>query len=740
MGVSSPSYQACNKTVSSLSSQVESSHGRCVNITSERLESLMSFCGKMYVFEVEETYGEPMVWIGIYITIASWFCILAMLANVLNGLKRKKIWFPCKYFSLNATSVTVITVAMKLPMDLSGGMPGYIDQAAKLGSMAFMCMMMTNLMPSLASMDNKALAANVIGLVILVITMIVNVSIEISTGVIYHDHIINMAYMYIIITILLLMILISSAITIPTCKQILEMKYQATSQKALNDQQPQHASMPIVEKLRRYVRRYWVMAETGSPQFVMASNPLSFASGVICVVGVDIYISLVLPILLIQHEREYGSQYKSTTLSILITQSIGVMVGAIIPILRCYMVLRWRILMILKVEEYWTQKLYEWKESDIPFLSSDPRSRALVHKLKKIILNLWIMFQKVIVVSCKMMVILVVYCSYCWRSLRVMFSTTSIASSSDNTNEDVSGYVLQLEDAIRPTQETLISISKSLNHFMQKDENKQSSNLLNLLEKSTGFEGVKNFDNDQVQLLFSPRLVNTWSLPVVSLTCIAITLPNIRKGAAHSLLTSVREGLSYTRMVEECLNTASEYVDILRATITLWREVEDGYKWLENTLETRAFKQKTPVEILTWFVDKAQEIVTEITNKSFNGERVHNPPKKFIAANSMNRISQTILFNHQGSIGLISNEELFGLICGMIADILAACLTNIPRVIMMKFNESAIDKSEASVEAAAKLLGRTSEIITRLEVRQVPIMDQNKMAFIDERRLHLNQP
>ncbi|KAM0014167.1 hypothetical protein Hdeb2414_s0037g00732671 [Helianthus debilis subsp. tardiflorus] len=87
----------------------------------------------------------------------------------------------------------------------------------------------------------------------------------------------------------------------------------------------------------------------------------------------------------------------------------------------------------------------------------------------------------------------------------------------------------------------------------------------------------------------------------------------------------------------------------------------------------------------------------------------------------------------------IIEAELFTRLSDMIADILAACLTNIPRVVIMKCHESAIERREDSVIDAVNLLGRTSEIIKRLETR-VPNMDQDKMAFIDEWRLHLRQP
>ncbi|GKE97271.1 hypothetical protein Tco_1582126 [Tanacetum coccineum] len=193
--------------------------------------------------------GQPMV------------CTLAMAADLLHGLRNKKFWFPCKFFTLNAASITVITVAMKLPVDLTSEMPSTMDQTAKLGSLAFMCMSMVNLMPSLASMDNKTLLANVTGLSILVITVIVNIFIQINTGIIY-DYVM-VAYIYVAMMILLLIITISSSLTIPTSKEILEFKYQATNKTPSTDQQQTQKSS--VKKLRQHVRRFWVMAETGSP-------------------------------------------------------------------------------------------------------------------------------------------------------------------------------------------------------------------------------------------------------------------------------------------------------------------------------------------------------------------------------------------------------------------------------------------------------------------------------------------
>ena len=180
-------------------------------------------------------------------------------ADLLHGFRNRKFWFPCTYFTLNAASITMITIAMKLPVDLTSFYSKALDQSTKLGGMAFMCMMMANLVPSLASMDNDTLLANVIGLAIFVITVIVNICIQISTRAINsrdifirgiknnvreiiiddptYIHVMNyIEYNYVAISIWQLITLISSAITIPACNEVLEIKYQAATKRTLNGQ------------------------------------------------------------------------------------------------------------------------------------------------------------------------------------------------------------------------------------------------------------------------------------------------------------------------------------------------------------------------------------------------------------------------------------------------------------------------------------------------------------------------
>ncbi|GJZ90594.1 hypothetical protein Tco_0662521 [Tanacetum coccineum] len=301
--------------------------------------------------------------------------------------------------------------------------------------------------------------------------------------------------------------------------------------------------------------------------------------------------------------------------------------------------------------------------------------------------------------------------------LLILFEVTEgkiVYSPIDSTgeiNEDLSMYVLQINDEMELAERALKGISNSMNSFILKAEKEQNNGLLELLD---------------------------WSLPIVTLTCIAVALSHIPKDSVMSLVKSVGEGLSYTHLVEESLNISSEYVNIRKATITLWHEVENNYKWLKNSLSKNAFEEMTATEILSWFSDKAEAIVIEI-NESSNGKMVEKISKELIAANSMYRIARTLLHRDQSNTEPLSKKQLFALLNCMIADILSACFTNIPQVITMKCHESAIEKREASVKAAAKLLGKTTKILERLETLELPSMDDDKMAYIDEWRLYFNQ-
>ncbi|KAL7594991.1 hypothetical protein Lser_V15G28814 [Lactuca serriola] len=746
----------------------------CPNLTEEYLSDLWI---SLFKSHQQNRFGKPMPWIGMYIALASLICILAMVADLLHGLRNRKLWFPCKYFTVNAASLTVIAVAIKLPMDLTNLMPSYEDQATKLGSVSFMCAIMSNLLPSLATMNSKELVTNMIALGVLVITLVVNVCIQINTGVLsYHEFEtvvrigsndgayklfypsvnIMLTIIYVVVLLMLLIIYACSSLAILKSKQILESKYQAAHQTTLKDQELQQ---PSVEKLKQHVNNYWIMAKTGSPQFMTASFATTSASGVICALTTILHI-WSMPIFRIPHTKDFKSDYNWLMLVIRIVQLIGVILGTIAPLARCFATLTfklsvkwiWRHIKVFKVESYWTQKLSDWKYSSIPFASSRRQCKIVIQTLKILILNICISFQLIVVVACKIItlipiffVICVLYCLRCWKWLKAMFRVSRVNWEQNpeeqlGKDKDLGRYVLQLEDDMEFPERTLKGILKSVNHLIQKAEKRQPNNLMKLLAESRGFEGVEKFDSHHVPPLLSEEYVNCWSLPLVTLTTIAMSLPNIQKNIVDRLLISgVREGLVYVTLVEESLNGTDDHVSIQKAAKTVWLEVEVHNTWLGNKLIKPDPQVNTAGQILQWLSDTAKKMVIK-DEGMLTGVPNDNSKWRCISANSMYRVTETILLSYHEDIDQLSQEELFVQISLMSADILAACLTNLPQVIAMKCHTSAIEKRVASVHAAAQLLGEATKIINTLQERELPCLDPDELASIDKWRAYLKDP
>ncbi|KAK9067054.1 hypothetical protein SSX86_014378 [Deinandra increscens subsp. villosa] len=734
------------------------------NIPQHLISSFRHFSLLIYRSDEQNRFSEPMPWIGIYIALASLLCTLAMVADLVHGIRAKKLWFPSKYFTLNAASLSVIAVAIKLPMDLNNSMPGHTDQDAKIGSLAFMCTMMANLLPSLATMDNKELLTNIIALSVLVITLVVNVCIQIKTGLLslykYQDDLFettnegkdqSSSYMYVYthrygivstfylgMLLMLLLTYVSSSVAILKSKQILNSKYQGGHERALKELESAGRGRLTVEKLKQHVTSYWIMAGTSSPGFVTACSATTSASGVICACSAGL--AVLLMYLTIGYLREYKSDYKWSMLVIFITQFIGVILGSIAPLFRCFayfsfnLSIKWmwnHHINVFKVESYWTQKLCDWKHSSIPFSVSSRIRKVIIRNLISAILSICIGFQKTVVVACKMialipilLVISVLYCTSCWKRMN--------KSEQLDKFKDLRRYIFTLEEDIELAERTLKGMTKSVNLVIRKAEKQQPSNLIKLLEGCSSFEGVGGYGNGSLHV---PVLhteddhdLTCWSLTLVTLTAIAISIPNVSKKVTDRLLSSVSESLVYVTLVEESFNIASDgYVSKQKAAKSLWLEVELYHKWLGNELTKLAPQVTTAKQILESFRDTAENLNTEVGSLN-------------ICAESMYHTTKTFLFSYGDTIDKASREELFGELSSMIADLSAACLTNLPRVIAMKCHTNVIEKREESVHAATELLGETMQIINMLQDHQLPTLNTEELRLTDKWRGYLKHP
>lgn len=117
---------------------------------------------------------------------------------------------------------------------------------------------------------------------------------------------------------------------------------------------------------------------------------------------------------------------------------------------------------------------------------------------------------------------------------------------------------------------------------------------------------------------------------------------------------------------------------------------------------------KNSREMLLELSGKAKAMVVEFLTSSSAKDPL-DWPARVVAANSMYRISQSVMFF--ADEGGEDDEGVFERVCVMMADVMAACFTNLTNVMNVMCRGSEIEKREKSVGKAFKLLGKTEEIL-----------------------------
>ncbi|GKD51047.1 hypothetical protein Tco_1280023, partial [Tanacetum coccineum] len=132
------------------------------------------------------TPEDVMPWVGLYVAGASLACTLAMAVDAFKGFRQWKLWFPNKFFVLNTVSITLIAIAMKLPVDLTT--TSSVDFDGKVVSIGFLFTMLANFLPSLGLMDDKELLVNMVAWSILLITITYSWTVPASRRILEHKY------------------------------------------------------------------------------------------------------------------------------------------------------------------------------------------------------------------------------------------------------------------------------------------------------------------------------------------------------------------------------------------------------------------------------------------------------------------------------------------------------------------------------------------------------------------------
>ncbi|CAI9777572.1 unnamed protein product [Fraxinus pennsylvanica] len=692
----------------------------------------------------------------------------------MHSLRHKRLWFPCRYSALNAASLTALGIAVKFSMDLTTLMPGTYDQAAKRHSALFLCFSTAHFMPSLGSMSDRVIIVNLTTMGFFIVMLDVDVIIQVLTGVIEDDFQAVVA----LAIVCMFFICISSALTVSTRKRYLEHKYNELHTR-ISAEELQGDEIGDFDKLKSRVKKYWVMAETGDPQFVLARSD---ASCVLCMINV--YIGIFDGFETFTNNKpEIASDYKWSVYLVYGTHCVGSFLCLIMSMGRLvvamfYMSRNIRKCTIsrisLEIKNYRINRLVEWKTRLPPSQVRYQKLRKIIYEIRNLLLDICIRTQIVIVIVNKLCWACILYFAYKavvmfqhldeelilslsyatvivymlmdvvinrWlKAIKKFFLRESEVSVNPNESEhglgyekDLTNFFLLLESEAG-IEDYLVFINASVNSFIMMGAKDQPKYLMGLMENSTSFDGVLKFESDQVSPIICKEPHNCWSLSMATLTSIMIALPNIQNEKRNQLLRSAIEGLKYVRLIEKSLDVDKKLVSSTTAADFAWVLVEMRHKWLDMDLRKVARVSKSSKETLQNLANKSEEILKEFTSK-MNGNAMESPinlPENVIIANSMYKTSKTLLLVYDESYHSASDTQVFERLSVIIADIFAACLINLPHVILKKCNNSPIEEQLRSIEEASYILGATQGILKALQKREIPNLLPDQSMYIDE--------
>ncbi|KAK9085291.1 hypothetical protein Sjap_025702 [Stephania japonica] len=325
-------------------------------------------------------YDSPVPIIGLYIAIASLVCLVLMLWDIFFAIRRKARYIPCRLFSLNSVTLTLLAIVSKLPVDLTTNMPSARDQLSKLTATTMSCICIGFMAPSLASNKRSESISNMISLSIFVVTVAVNICIQLGTGVIFSfvaEHIIIMCFMFMLLVILWL--------RINSDKEFISEENVKRFQTI--GQEGEQIS------LIRQVKNWYISACINNPQLFICCSPLHTAVGPICIMCSLVLLQATYRSIVVRTiEFCVGvSNYGWSMWIIVIIQIVTTIIGALTIAFRWLAIFHY-------FEKDFCFELVEDARDSMKLMSSARRSNMLSRILSLLILLVFFMFLIFIVV------------------------------------------------------------------------------------------------------------------------------------------------------------------------------------------------------------------------------------------------------------------------------------------------------------------------------------------------------
>ncbi|XP_047948923.1 uncharacterized protein LOC125194734 [Salvia hispanica] len=506
-------------------------------------------------------------------------------------------------------------------------------------------------------------------------------------------------------------------------KRSLKLKYEEKHREALEKEEELVEGFNMADQ-RRQMMKYWVMAESSCPQFLIARSSVCAASSMITFFFVIMY-TLVHVIHGIIKSVPGKTPYGVYTKRIIEIQFYGAGIAVILAMLRWFVTVSFRCSSTntWMIESYWIQTLNDCRNSSTGIKIGPNKWGKGLLDAKWSVLTFCIGVQCFIVLASKTLIFfssfMVAPFVFCFSQINKFARRHHDASSGgDDVDPNLNSYILLLDGEVDLLTSFVKSMCREADGMIQIGREKKPSNLINLLHKSV------YSNSSQITSLVSH---DCWTLQVVTLTSIAVALPNISQHQRKQLLRSVSEGLPLAKVVEKTLDTNAKLKSIRNAASSTWVELLVYSKWVQIDLTSGFLWCRNCEQVLQELSDKAEEIVMGWKSESLDSN-MGNPlnfPARVVAANSMYRICQTILLSY-GEVE--SCEDMWERLCVMIADVFSACLTNLPYAITKMCHQSCIEKREKTVRQAFLLLGKTEQVLANIQQHQRPCIDHEDEA------------
>ena len=172
-----------------------------------------------------------------------------------------------------------------------------------------------------------------------------------------------------------------------------------------------------------------------------------------------------------------------------------------------------------------------------------------------------------------------------------------------------------------------------------------------------------------------------------------------------------------------------------RAANIIWDGIYLNYMWLDTDLQ--AVLDGGSIEHkLQYLVAVSNKKVQTFLQDPERGTFSNNPlncPEDVIAANSLYRVSQTMLDNYR--LNNLQDHTFYANAKTKVCELFCGCFTNLPSLIMMKSYSSIIEEREKCTEEAAMILGATADFITKVAgvPRSAQITSENA-PYLDDWR------